>query len=117
MHRQVGDLRMDEQGIARRGLLIRHLVLPNGVAGSEEVIRFIAEKVSRGTYISLMSQYFPQYRADEFPEINRRITRAEYLAVQDLMKKLGLTSGWFQNVPIDPEVFALRRFLLGDKEK
>ncbi|MDP2898931.1 MAG: radical SAM protein [bacterium] len=117
MHRQVGDLRMDEQGIAKRGLLIRHLVLPNGVAGSEEVMRFIAEKVSRGTYISLMSQYFPQYRADEFPEINRRITRAEYLPVQNLMKKLGLTSGWFQNVPIDPEVFALRRFLLGDTDK
>ena len=117
MHRQVGDLRMDKQGIAQRGLLIRHLVLPNGVAGSEAVVRFIAEKVSRGTYISLMSQYFPQYRADEFPEINRRVTRAEYIAVQDLMKQLGLTSGWFQNVPIDPDVFALRRFLLGDEDR
>ncbi len=117
MHRQVGDLEMDDRGIARRGLLIRHLVLPDNIAGSEPVLKFLAEKVSPKSYISLMSQYFPQYRADEFPELNRRVTRAEYLSVQNQMKALGLTSGWLQNVPIDPTVFALRRFLAGDTEQ
>jgi len=117
MHRQVGDLRMDSRGVAVRGVLIRHLVLPNDIAGSETVLRFIAEKVSRRSYISLMSQYFPQYRASEFPELNRKITRAEYAHAKEIMDKLGLTSGWRQNVPIDPEIFSLRRILLGDTEK
>lgn len=117
MHRQVGDLRMDPQGVAQRGLLVRHLVLPNDLAGSEKVLRFLAEKVSRNTYISLMSQYFPQYRANEFPELNRRINREEYKRAQKRMKKLGLTSGWHQNVPIDPETFSLRRILRGDTEE
>lgn len=117
MHRQVGDLQMDSQGVAVRGLLIRHLVLPNDIAGSETVLRFLAEKVSRNTYISLMSQYFPQYRAGEFPELNRRITREEYAHAKEIMEKLGLSSGWHQNVPIDPEIFSLRRLLFGDTEK
>jgi len=117
MHRQVGDLQMDDRGIALRGLLIRHLVLPNNIAGSEGVLRFLAEKVSRKSYISLMSQYFPQYRADEFPELNRRVKRAEYTSAQDLMKKLGLTSGWLQNVPIDPEIFSIRRLLLRNTDE
>ncbi len=117
MHRQVGDLRMDSQGIAQRGLLIRHLILPNDIAGSEMVLKFLAEKVSRNTYISLMSQYFPQHRADEFPELNRRITRAEYAQAKEIMKKYGLTSGWLQNVSIDPEIFSLRRIMYGDTEE
>ncbi len=117
MFRQVGDLEMDSQGVAQRGLLIRHLVLPNDIAGSDIVLEFIAEKVSLNTYISLMSQYFPQYRAEEFPELNRRITRAEYARAKETMKKLGLTSGWLQNVPIDPEIYSLRRLLLGDTDE
>jgi putative pyruvate formate lyase activating enzyme len=117
MHRQVGDLRTDAQGIAQRGLLIRHLVLPNDLAGTEAVLRFIAEKVSRKSYVSLMSQYFPQHRAGEFPELNRQITRAEYAAAKRIMEELGLSSGWHQNVPIDPEEFSLRRILLGDTEE
>ncbi len=117
MHRQVGDLQMDSQGVATRGLLVRHLILPNDIAGSEGVLRFLAEKVSVNTYTSLMSQYFPQYRADEFPELNRRITRAEYARARKIMGDLGLTCGWLQNVPIDPEIFSLRRILLGDTEE
>ena len=63
MHRQVGDLQIDERGVARRGLLIRHLVLPNGVAGTEGVVRFIAEEISRNTYLNVMAQYYPAHRA------------------------------------------------------
>ena len=117
MHRQVGDLQIDPKGVARKGLLIRHLVLPNDLAGSEIVLRFLAEKVSPKSYVSLMSQYFPQYRADRFPELNRRITRAEYAHAKEIMEKLGLTSGWHQNVPIDPETFSIRRLLFGDTDK
>jgi putative pyruvate formate lyase activating enzyme len=78
MHRQVGDLVLDERGIALRGLLIRHLVLPGGLAGTREIMRFIAERISRDTYVNVMDQYRPCYRANEFRELNRRITREEF---------------------------------------
>ncbi len=79
MHRQVGNLAMNSEGIAERGLLIRHLVMPNGVASSEAVLRFIAEEISAHSYVNIMDQYRPEYRAREYPEINRRITHKEYL--------------------------------------
>jgi putative pyruvate formate lyase activating enzyme len=78
MHRQVGDLAMDERGIAQRGLLVRHLVLPEGLAGTAEIARFLAEEVSRDTYINVMDQYRPCYKANELPPLNRSITRGEY---------------------------------------
>lgn len=78
MHRQVGDLVIDRRGIAVKGLLVRHLVLPNNIAGTEEVVRFIAEEVSKDTYINIMDQYRPCYRAFEFTELSRRITPEEY---------------------------------------
>jgi putative pyruvate formate lyase activating enzyme len=78
MHRQVGDLVMDERGIAERGLLVRHLVMPGGKAGIREVMRFIARELSRNTYVNIMDQYRPWGNAFRFPEINRRITSAEY---------------------------------------
>ncbi|HYQ47431.1 MAG TPA: radical SAM protein, partial [Thermodesulfovibrionales bacterium] len=78
MHRQVGDLVMDDRGIALRGLLIRHLVLPGDLAGTERVVKFIAEEISRNTYLNVMDQYHPCYKADNYPEINRRIISREY---------------------------------------
>jgi putative pyruvate formate lyase activating enzyme len=78
MHRQVGDLILDERGIARRGLLVRHLVLPGGIAGTAEVIEFLAAEISRDTYVNLMDQYRPCYRADEYPELDRPVSVAEY---------------------------------------
>jgi putative pyruvate formate lyase activating enzyme len=91
MHRQVGDLVIDSDGLARRGLLIRHLVLPGGVAGTERVMRFIAEEISPNSYINIMAQYRPEYRADQFPELNRRITAEEYLRAVAVAKECGLT--------------------------
>ena len=79
MHRQVGDLVMDERGIARRGLLVRHLVMPNGLAGTREIVRFLAQEISPDTYINVMAQYHPEGNAADYPSINRRITTAEYL--------------------------------------
>ncbi len=68
MHRQVGDLVLDEHGIARRGLLVRHLVLPNELAGTEAVLRFIAQELSPDTYINIMGQYRPTFHAYDYPE-------------------------------------------------
>lgn len=78
MHRQVGDLMPGPDGIARRGLLVRHLVLPGGIAGTPQVMRFLAEQVSPNTYVNIMDQYRPAYRAAEFPELNRPVTAEEY---------------------------------------
>jgi putative pyruvate formate lyase activating enzyme len=78
MHCQVGDLTINSRGIAERGLLIRHLVMPNGVASSEAVLRFVAEEISAHSYVNIMDQYRPEYRAQEYPEINRRATHKEY---------------------------------------
>jgi putative pyruvate formate lyase activating enzyme len=91
MHRQVGDLVLDRDGIARRGLLVRHLVLPGGIAGTERVLAFLAEEVSRDTYVNLMGQYGPCYRADEYPEIDRPITTEEYRDALAAAQRFGLT--------------------------
>jgi len=90
MHRQVGDLALDEDGIAQRGLLVRHLVLPDGIAGTDRVLEFLATRISRNTYLNLMDQYRPCYRADEYPELDRSITAAEYRAALDAAARLGL---------------------------
>ena len=90
MHRQVGDLLLDESGIATRGLLVRHLVLPNGLAGTEEIVRFIAREISPNTYVNIMDQYRPCYRAYEYPELSRRITAQEYLAAVRAAEEAGL---------------------------
>ncbi len=91
MHRQVGELVMDESGIALRGLLLRHLVLPEGVAGTREVVRFIAEEISKDTYVNIMNQYYPCFKAFECPPLDRRITREEFAEAIKLALEAGLT--------------------------
>ncbi len=78
MHRQVGDLVLDEHGIAQRGLLVRHLVLPDNASGTDRVLEFLAKEISGNTYVNLMDQYRPCYRADEHPSLDRPITSAEF---------------------------------------
>ncbi|HXX80290.1 MAG TPA: radical SAM protein [Thermodesulfovibrionales bacterium] len=90
MHAQVGDLKTDERGIAIRGLLVRHLVLPGNAAGTKEVVRFIAEEISRDTYINIMNQYHPCYKASEHPSLDRRITADEYDAAVKTARDAGL---------------------------
>lgn len=94
MHRQVGDLKTDSDGIAEKGLLIRHLVMPGGIASSESVLRFIAEEISVHTYVNIMDQYRPEYCACEHPPINRRITYKEYLEAIQLAKRFQLYRGF-----------------------
>ena len=90
MHRQVGDLQIDQDGLARRGLLVRHLVLPNNLAGTEEIVRFLAEQVSPDTYLNLMDQYRPAYNARLFPKLNRRVKSEEYQAAVQMAHAAGL---------------------------
>jgi len=98
MHRQVGVARPERDGLIRRGLMIRHLVLPNRVAGTEKVMEWIATHLPKDTYVNIMSQYTPVYRAFEFPELSRRITREEYEEAIQWARKAGLTNldiqGW-----------------------
>jgi len=96
MHRQVGHLTMDEHGIALKGLLIRHLVLPGNLAGTEKILRFISESVSPDTHISLMRQYFPAHRAGSHPLLSRRITDEEYEQARVKLEEFGLANGWIQ---------------------
>jgi len=96
MHRQVGDLICDEEGIAVRGLIVRHLVLPGGLAGSQGVLRFLADEISLNTAISLMAQFFPAHRAREFPELARGLAAKDYRAAAEAMEELGLENGWKQ---------------------
>ncbi len=90
MHRQVGDLIVDDRGIARRGLLVRHLVLPADLANTEKVLSFIAREISPNTYLNLTAQYYPCYRADEYPPLDRPITREEYRQALSLASRFGL---------------------------
>ena len=90
MHRQVGDLQLDEHGIARRGLLVRHLVLPNNLAGTQDVVRFLAQEISPDTYLNLMDQYRPSYNARLFPKLNRRIKPEEYQEALQAAQEAGL---------------------------
>lgn len=98
MHRQVGSaLQVDDEGIARRGMVIRHLVLPDGLAQTREVLTWIAHELGTESYISLMAQYFPAYRASERPPLGRRISRAEYHDAFCVLDELGLENGWRQH--------------------
>jgi putative pyruvate formate lyase activating enzyme len=90
MHRQVGDLLIDAQGVARRGLLVRHLVLPNDLAGTGEIAQFLAGEISPDTYINVMDQYRPAYNAARFPTLNRPTSRQEYQAAVQQVLATGL---------------------------
>jgi putative pyruvate formate lyase activating enzyme len=90
MHRQVGDLQIDERGVARRGLLIRHLVLPNGIAGTEGVVRFIADEISPQTYLNVMAQYYPANRVFKIPVLSRPLRNEELIEAVNLAREHGL---------------------------
>ena len=103
MHRQVGVLKTDEQGIALRGVIIRHLVMPNRVAGTEKFAKWVAESLPKNTYVNIMAQYRVEYKAYEYPEIARGISVKEFLEAMDWAEKYGLTN-------LDPQSETLRNF-------
>lgn len=98
MYRQVGDLVVDDEGIARKGLIVRHLILPNKLAGSRESLAWLVHEVSPAVTVSIMSQYFPAHRAWQTPLLDREITLAEHLEVIEILDELGLENGWVQEM-------------------
>jgi len=96
MHRQVGVANIDDEGIIKRGVAIRHLVLPNNISGTDKIMKFIAQELSKDTYISLMSQYSPYFKASQFKEVSRRLTLQEYEEAKQIMENHGLCNGWIQ---------------------
>jgi len=104
MHRQVGVAQIDSSGIIKRGLIIRHLVLPNDISGTDKIMKFVAGELSPDTYISLMSQYTPYHKASELKALSRRITYREYANARKTMQRYGLYNGWLQ------ESYGLARF-------
>jgi putative pyruvate formate lyase activating enzyme len=98
MYRQVGDLVVDESGVAQKGLIVRHLILPNELAGSEESLAWLVREVSPTVTVSIMSQYMPMHRAPRIPLLARRITAKEHGAVLKLLTELGIENGWVQEL-------------------
>ena len=94
MYRQVGNLKTNQDGIVERGLLIRHLIIPENLAGTEALMEFIATDISKDSYVNIMAQYRPMYRADEFPELNRKITVQEYQEAIAIAIRAGLHRGF-----------------------
>ncbi len=98
MYRQVGKEKYAQDGIMQRGLIIRHLLLPNGLAGTESMARFVAETLSGQCSVSLMTQYFPAHRAKDFPELRRRLYRREFEEALEILDRYGLVGGWRQEM-------------------
>ncbi len=103
IYRQVGDrLIVDDDGIAVRGLIVRHLVLPDGLSGTEQVLGWIAGSLSPGIHVSLMDQYFPAHRALGDPLLGRKLSAEEYLSALRALDTAGLENGWVQNTTLEP---------------
>lgn len=98
MHRQAGNLQTDEKGIAFKGLIVRHLILPNRLAGSTETLEWLTDEISPEVTVSIMSQYYPAHRAFSKKELSRKITRQEYEEVEQTLERLGMENGWLQEM-------------------
>lgn len=103
MNRQVGRHRVDRNGIAKRGVMIRHLVMPNRVAGTEKFVQWVAQHLPKATYVNIMHQYHVDYKAYEYPQIWRSITAKEYLEAMRWAEQYGLTN-------LDPKSVAVKDF-------
>jgi putative pyruvate formate lyase activating enzyme len=90
MHRQVGEFQLDSKGVARRGLIIRHLVMPGNIAGTDRFVVWVAKELTATTYVNLMAQYRPEHKAFDYPEISRPITAQEWDQARSWAKTAGL---------------------------
>lgn len=96
--KQVGTPKLDENGIMKKGVIVRHLVLPNNIENSKKVLKWISENVPKEIYISVMAQYFPTYKAKEIKEINRKLTKKEWKEIEDYINELGIENGYVQEL-------------------
>ncbi len=98
MYRQVGAPVLDENGVMKRGLMVRHLILPNEVQNSKKVLKWIKENMDANIYVSIMAQYFPTYRAKEIPELSRKINKEEYSKIENYLYEIDLENGYIQEL-------------------
>ncbi len=98
MYRQVGNLAMDVSGVARKGLIVRHLILPNDMSGSADSLTWLAKTLSPDIAVSIMAQYLPCHRSPRVPLLSRRVSQSEYREVVDLVEELGFENGWIQEL-------------------
>ena len=98
MYRQVGIPQLNEKGIMQKGLMIRHLILPNQIENSKNVLKWIKENMNNNIYVSIMAQYFPTYKARELDELNRKLTKEEYEEVENYLYELNLENGYIQEL-------------------
>ena len=98
MYNQVGTPIIDENGIMKKGLMIRHLVLPNQLQNSKDVLKWINDNMDKKVFVSVMAQYFPTYRAKNFPEISRKLTKEEYNEIEQYLYSLDLENGYIQEL-------------------
>lgn len=105
MKKQVGNLEYDENGILKKGVIIRHLILPNHTQNSKKVLKWISDNMKNDVIVSIMAQYFPTYKAKEINELNRKITKREYTIIENYLYTLGLNSGYIQNLEENEEIY------------
>ena len=98
MYRQVGDLQLNKDGVAQKGLIVRHLILPERLADSKELLTWVAKELSPTVTVSIMSQYYPAHLSSSFASLKRRITAAEYQEVVEVVNDLGVENGWLQEL-------------------
>lgn len=98
MYRQVGSPQLDEKGVMKKGLMIRHLVLPNNTVNSKQVLKWIKENIDNNVYVSIMAQYFPTYKAKNVDELSRKLTKQEYDEIENYLYDLDLENGYIQEL-------------------
>lgn len=103
MERQVGIPKFDESGMIQKGLIVRHLIMPNHLENTKKVLKWFKENMKDGVYISIMTQYFPSYKAKEYAEINRKITEEEYREIENYIYDLEIQNGYMQDPPEENE--------------
>ena len=98
MIKQVGVPKLDDRGIIKKGVIVRHLVLPGNIENSKKVLKWIAKNLPKEIYVSIMAQYFPTYKANEYPEIDRKLTKEEWKQIEDYIEEIGLENGYVQEL-------------------
>ena len=98
MYRQVGSPKLDRYGMIQKGLMIRHLVLPNNIENSKKILKWIKENMDENVYIDIMAQYFPTYKAKETKDLNRKLTKEEYQEIEEYVYQLDIKNGYMQEL-------------------
>lgn len=103
MEKQVGPPIFDEKGMIQKGIIVRHLIMPNNMQNTKNVLKWFKQNMKKETYISVMTQYFPTYKAQEYEEINRKITKEEYLDIENYISELEIQNGYMQDYTEEDE--------------